>query len=876
MEIGECPVTELLPGTGQGFLRRHSPEDKTKYRFLCFKLEETGAVNEGILLLCMLNATSLHNELAKRLLHFYPRLINDIYMADEYFGENVLHIAIVNEDPAMVKFLLNKGVDVHERCFGNFMCPEDQKSSRADVLGTEIVQVSANTNYKGYVYWGEYPLSFAACLGQEECYRLILARGADPDTQDTNGNTTIHMMVIYDKMSMFDLVYECGARIDLVNRLGLTPLTLAAKLAKKDIFFHILKVQREIYWQIGNITCAAYPLPGLDSIDMKTGKIDRNSALNLIAFGENMDHLDMLDGVIVDLLVAKWNAFVKLKFKRMMILFTIYFLLNLACFTLRPAPCGTALATKKVPKTTSGGTQTDLSGPLSALSPGITGAPPSVTGAGPARAPSLPSNVTAIPGPSTEGPSTDAPEANGPTSGTADAAVGPDRVRRQADGQTSDTEGVTEGVAAGRGGSETGGSQERVTKTAESNDAGNVTSSSSSVPANDPSSDTTASPSSPSESPTSSTSSTTSKTPSSPNTRQISKPAAPGSGRPLNQTSPPTSAPEVSKTASDTSGACSCTLYEYRDPWDGVRWTLELLVVAGTVAYVLNALNEARFLGLSMFMENLATVPSRVIFLLSCLLKLAMVVLRLACLSAAEDVLAVLVMLGTAPYFLFFCRGYKSVGPFVTMIYKMIVGDLLRFVTIYTVFVMGFSQAYFIIYRSYQHPDGAPNPMKTPIQSVMLMFLASLNSFGDLYNNLKYTRQKLVGQILFILYMVCVAILLINMLIAMMGNTYQRIAEMKNEWMRQWARIVLVVERGVSPTYRLEHLNLYSKPMADGTPALILRKQQSDEEMEEMKEIAEMRIRHDRNVKRRKQKLLAEQNPGMPIPQDSTTSVRHP
>ena len=50
---------------------------------------------------------------------------------------------------------------------------------------------------------------------------------------------------------MFDLVYECGARIDIVNRLGLNPLTLAAKLAKKEIFFHILKVQREIYWQIG-------------------------------------------------------------------------------------------------------------------------------------------------------------------------------------------------------------------------------------------------------------------------------------------------------------------------------------------------------------------------------------------------------------------------------------------------------------------------------------------------------------------------------------------------------------------------------------------------------------------------------------------------
>lgn len=33
--------------------------------------------------------------------------------------------------------------------------------------------------------------------------------------------------------------------------------------------------------------------------------------------------------------------------------------------------------------------------------------------------------------------------------------------------------------------------------------------------------------------------------------------------------------------------------------------------------------------------------------------------------------------------------------------------------------------------------------------------------------------------------MAIVAILLINMLIAMMGNTYQKIAETKNEWQRQ-------------------------------------------------------------------------------------------
>ena len=71
--------------------------------------------------------------------------------------------------------------------------------------------------------------------------------------------------------------------------------------------------------------------------------------------------------------------------------------------------------------------------------------------------------------------------------------------------------------------------------------------------------------------------------------------------------------------------------------------------------------------------------------------------------------------------------------------------------------------------------------------------------------------------------MAIVAVLLINMLIAMMGNTYTKIAETKNEWQRQWARIVLVVERGVAPHDRLKKFNDYSQTMADGRAALILR-----------------------------------------------------
>lgn len=81
------------------------------------------------------------------------------------------------------------------------------------------------------------------------------------------------------------MAYEVGASLDIKNNLNLTPLTLAAKLARIELFFHIMSIEREIYWQIGSITCAAYPLSRVDTIDVTNGQINHNSALNLVVFG---------------------------------------------------------------------------------------------------------------------------------------------------------------------------------------------------------------------------------------------------------------------------------------------------------------------------------------------------------------------------------------------------------------------------------------------------------------------------------------------------------------------------------------------------------------------------------------------------------------
>jgi len=116
-------------------------------------------------------------------------------------------MAIVSEDPALTKYFLACGANVHQRASGKFFTPDDQKSSRVNNLEQEAALLSIETNYECLSYFGEYPLSFAAILNQHECIRLLIAYNADPNRQDSNGNTVLHMMVIKNNLVSFKLYF---------------------------------------------------------------------------------------------------------------------------------------------------------------------------------------------------------------------------------------------------------------------------------------------------------------------------------------------------------------------------------------------------------------------------------------------------------------------------------------------------------------------------------------------------------------------------------------------------------------------------------------------------------------------------------------------
>ncbi|CAF0922969.1 unnamed protein product [Didymodactylos carnosus] len=589
---------------------------------VCWDLDKRGGVGETILHVCFLNSTTVHSALAKRLIRHFPNLINDIYIDDEYYGENVLHIAIVNEEPATVKFLLDNGVDFTQRCCGVFFCPADQKSSRVDNFTKECPDVSIPTNYEGYCYFGEYPLSFAAVLQQEESVRLLVAKGADPNCQDSNGNTVLHMCVIHNKKAMFDLLYELGGHLDIKNRQGLTPLTLAAVLAQKDLFDHILQKSRDIYWQYGNVTCAGYPLEDIDTIG-KDGSMNDTSALNIIVRGESAGHLDMMDGLIVQLLVEKWRTFIKFKFFQRMAIFALYFAIGAIAMLIR----------------------------------------------GIYRIPS-----TCI-------------------------------------------------------------------------------------------------------------------------VHQL-----------------------IDKQDNDVKALIALTIFDS-------------LSIIGAVTYLIFTVRELSYQHFKLDSFIYVNDPTRVLFLFSCLLTISLIPARLTCSYSADDILCVFAMLTRAPYFFFFCRGFRSTGPFVVMIYTMIRGDLLRFFLIFVVFMTGFSQALHVLFVRIH----CENDFETNIGTFFRMFCVTLQQVSDAYKNFaKHPNHgiQIIAKVLFVTYIITAAVLLVNMLIAMMGNTYAMVNERKKEWLRQWAKIMLVVEQGVSRDERLLQQSNYSKKMANGVNVLIVRLGQTEEERE--------------------------------------------
>ncbi|XP_018413140.1 PREDICTED: transient receptor potential cation channel subfamily V member 1-like [Nanorana parkeri] len=239
-------------------------------------------------------------------------LVNAAYTDEYYKGETALHIAIEKRSLQLVQLLMKHKADVHAKAEGRFFQRKKKGVS---------------------FYFGELPLSLAACTNQPDIVDYLLNnpyRKADLKARDSHGNTVLHALVyvadntekntkiiskMYDDILKKSIIDPEMDLEDISNWEGLTPLKLAAKIGKIELFKHILR--REITepdykhlsrkfteWTYGPVHTSLYDMSTVDSFES-------GSVLETIVFDSNANnrHEMIVLEPINHLLQEKWDSY---------------------------------------------------------------------------------------------------------------------------------------------------------------------------------------------------------------------------------------------------------------------------------------------------------------------------------------------------------------------------------------------------------------------------------------------------------------------------------------------------------------------------------------------------------------------------------------
>uniref|UniRef100_A0A670ZR21 Ion transport domain-containing protein n=1 Tax=Pseudonaja textilis TaxID=8673 RepID=A0A670ZR21_PSETE len=233
-------------------------------------------------------------------------------------GQTALHIAIEKRNYKFVKLLVKNGADVHAKASG-FLFQKDRKEA--------------------HFYFGELPLSLAACTNQPEVVMYLLDNRhnkAKLTEQDSMGNTVLHALVMVANntekntkimVNMYDRILMKGAKMDPPSKLEvikngeqLTPLTLAVKTGKVEILRHMLQrdmkerkfhhlSRKLIEWTYGPIQSSLYDLTSIDSCE-------ENSMMETLAYNSDVpNRYEMLAlEPLNKLLQHKWESFIRKRF----------------------------------------------------------------------------------------------------------------------------------------------------------------------------------------------------------------------------------------------------------------------------------------------------------------------------------------------------------------------------------------------------------------------------------------------------------------------------------------------------------------------------------------------------------------------------------
>jgi len=129
----------------------------------------------------------------------------------------------------------------------------------------------------------------------------------------------------------------------------------------------------------------------------------------------------------------------------------------------------------------------------------------------------------------------------------------------------------------------------------------------------------------------------------------------------------------------------------------------------------------------------------------------------------------------------------------------MITTDVARFLTIYLLILFGFSTSFFALSPQPEYSDWGLHELKLMGARIFEMFMCMLGDIDFEGHAASLAPNFAIwGCILLLVHVLIVTILLLNMLIAMMGDTFHDVKERASfEWHMAYAQIIMSVESEV-------------------------------------------------------------------------------
>ncbi|XP_073168770.1 transient receptor potential cation channel subfamily V member 6-like isoform X4 [Lepidochelys kempii] len=225
---------------------------------------------------------------------------------------------------------------------------------------------------------------------------------------------------------------------------------------------------------------------------------------------------------------------------------------------------------------------------------------------------------------------------------------------------------------------------------------------------------------------------------------------------------------------------------------DELRLVGELITVIGAVVILILEIPDILRVGATKYFgQTILGGPFHVIIITYACMILVTMVMRLTSTTGEVVPMSFALVLGWCNV-MYFARGFQMLGPFTIMIQKMIFGDLMRFCWLMAVVILGFSSAFYIIFQT-ENPTELGQFYSYPMSlfTTFELFLTIIDGPANYSVDLPF-----MYSVVYFAFAVIATLLMLNLLIAMMGDTHWRVAHERDElWRAQVVATTVMLER---------------------------------------------------------------------------------